>query len=144
MRLLTILAAYVASSLAAMVVLVVFGWIDAASLGLDRIGYLAPLFVGGAASGALYALPVAVPMILFTEWTRKTSPLMFALAGLATAAVMLAALGTYTLIEIARMEPYAVRDVIVVSAVCTAASLTYWLFAWKLFPPAPVASKVNA
>ncbi len=135
MRLLIILAAYAASSAVAMVVLVLFGWIDSGSLSLDRIGYIAPLFAGGAGEGALYALPVAVPTILFTEITRRHSAWIFAAAGLATAALMIAVLGTFTMAELLELQPYAVRDIIVVTAVTLCASLAYWLLAWKLFPP---------
>jgi len=144
MRLLTILAGYAASSVAAMVLLVVLGWIDSGSLSFDRIGYIAPLFVGGAASGALFSLPIAVPTIAFTEWTRFHSVWIFALAGLATGVVLLAVLGTYTLAEIIEMQGYVVRDLIVVFAVTVTASLTYWLVAWRLFPPKSRPAMVEA
>ena len=137
MRLLTILAAYAASSGAAMVVLVLFGWIDSGSLSLDRIGYIAPLFAGGAASGALYALPIAVPTILLTEITRISSARLFLAAGLATSALMFAMLSEYSRAELIELQPYVWRDVIVIAAVCVAASLTYWFVAWKVAPPAP-------
>ena len=135
MRLLTILAGYAASSVAAMVVLVLFGWIDSGSLSLDRIGYIAPVFAGGAASGAFYALPIALPVMIFTELTRKSSPWIFVAAGFATAAVLIGFLGNSTLGELIEGQPYAVRDVLVVTAASLAASLTYWLVVWKILPP---------
>lgn len=136
-RMLIVLAGYAVSSAAAMVVLIAFGWIDSGSLSLDRMGHIAPLFVGGAASGALYALPIAVPTIALTELTRFHSIWIFGLAGLATAAVMIGFLGTSTVGELLEGRPYAVRDAIVVTTVTVTASLTYWLVAWKLFPPKP-------
>lgn len=135
MRLLTILIAYIAAAVAAMVVLILLGWIDSGSLALDRIGYIAPLFAGGAATGALFALPIALPTILLTELTRFRSPLIFALAGLLTAAVMAVLVSDFTFAELLNGEPYVVRDLIVISTVTTSASLTYWLVAWKLYPP---------
>ena len=137
MRLLTIFAGYATSSVAAMVVLVIFGWIDSGSLSLDRIGFIAPLFVGGAANGALFALPIAVPTIIFTEWTRMHSVWIFVGAGVATAAVMIGLLGTFSLAEAIALQPYAVRDIIVISAVTITASVTYWLVAWRMYPPKP-------
>ena len=135
MRLLTILAGYLASSIAAMVVLVLFGWIDSGSLSLDRLGYIAPLFAGGAVNGAVYALPIALPTIAFTELTRIHSVWIFLAAGIATAAIMIGLLGNFSLAEVLEFQPYALRDLIVVTAVTVSASLTYWLVAWKLFPP---------
>lgn len=137
MRLLTILAAYAASSGAAMVVLVLFGWIDSGSLSLDRIGYIAPLFAGGAFNGALYALPIAVPTILFAEITRISSARLFLAAGLATATLMFVMLSDYSRAEVLEFQPYVLRDLLVITAVCVAASLTYWLVAWRIYPPKP-------
>lgn len=134
-RLVTILVGYAASSVAAMVVLVMLGWIDSGSLSFDRIGYIAPLFVGGAWTGALYSLPIAIPTILFTEITGKRSPWIFVAAGLATAALMIGRLGAYSMAEILALQPYVVRDLSVVTLVTLTASLTYWFVAWKLYPP---------
>ena len=83
-RLLTILLSFAVSSVAAMIVLVLFGWIDSQSLSVDRIGFVAPLFAGGAVRGAVFSLPIAVPMIIFTEVSRYHSPWVFSLAGIAT------------------------------------------------------------
>ena len=135
MRLLTILAAYAASSGAAMVALVLFGWIDSGSLSLDRIGYIAPLFAGGALNGALYALPIAVPTILFTEFTRLSSARLFLAAGLATATLMFVVLSDYSPAEMLELQPYIWRDLVVIAAVCVVASLTYRLVAWRIYPP---------
>ncbi|MEE4152882.1 MAG: hypothetical protein V2I27_01865 [Erythrobacter sp.] len=135
MRLLTILGGYIASSVAAMVVLIALGWIDSQSLGLDRLGHIAPLFVGGAAAGAAYALPMALPTILFTELTRFHSVWIFAIAGVMTGLVMMALLWDYRLSDLLSGEPWMVRDVAVICAVNVAGSLTYWLFAWRLYPP---------
>ena len=135
MRLLTILAGYAASSVAAMVVLVLFGWIDAGSLSLERIGYIVPLFLKGAGTGALMCLPIALPTIAFTELTRFHSVWIFACAGIATGVLILATLGTFAFTELIELRAFAVRDVIVVIAVALTASLTYWLIAWKLFAP---------
>ena len=144
MRLLVILASFAASSVAAMIVLVLLGWIDSGSLSFDRIGYIAPLFVSGAASGALFSLPIAIPTIAFTEWTRFHSIWIFVAAGLATGVVLLAVLGSYTLAEIVEIQAYVVRDLIVVFAVTVTASLTYWLVAWRLFPPKTHPAMVEA
>ncbi|MEM6585837.1 MAG: hypothetical protein AAF692_08790 [Pseudomonadota bacterium] len=144
MRFFNILAAYAAASGAAMVVLMLFGWIDSGSLSLDRIGYIAPLFAGGAASGALYALPIAVPTILFTEITRISSAKIFLAAGLATSALMFAMLSDYSHAELIALRTYVWRDIVVITAVCVAASLTYWFVAWKVAPPAPRAKSEAA
>lgn len=137
MRLLTILASFAASSVVAMIVLVLFGWIDSQSLSVDRIGYVAPLFAGGAVTGAAFSLPIAIPMIIFTEVSRMHSPWIFALAGIATGLGLIGVLSDYPLAEILVFPPYIVRDLIVIMIVAMVASLTYWLFAWKLFPPKP-------
>lgn len=138
MRLLTILASFAASSIAAMVVVVLFGWIDAGSLGLERIGYVAPLLAGGALTGAAYSLPIALPTIVYTEVTRSGSIWFFVIAGIATAMVLVGIVSSYTLAEIATFPPYVVRDLIMITLVSLTAALTYWLFAWKLFPPKPL------
>ena len=137
MRLLTILASFAASSIAAMIVLVLFGWIDSQSLSLDRIGYVAPLFAGGAVRGAAFSLPIAIPMIIFTEVSRYHSPWVFALAGIATGIGLIGIVSDYPVAEILAFPPYIVRDLIVIMLVALTASLTYWLFAWKLFAPKP-------
>ena len=137
MRLLTILASFAASSIAAMIVLVLFGWIDSQSLSVDRIGYVAPLFADGAVRGALFSLPIAIPMIIFTEISRYHSPWAFALAGIATGVGLIGVVSDYPLHEIVAFPPYIVRDLIVIMLVALTATLTYWLFAWKLFPPKP-------
>ena len=144
MRLPTILASFAASSIAAMIVLVLFGWIDAQSLSVDRIGYVAPLFAGGAVTGAMFSLPIAVPMIIFTEVSRYHSPWIFALAGIATGIGLVSVISDYPLAEILAFPPYIVRDLIVIMLVAMTASRTYWLFAWKLFPPKPRADKALA
>lgn len=144
MRLLTILASFAASAIAAMVMLVLFGWIDPGSLTLDRIAYVAPLFAGGAVMGAAFSLPIALPAILLTEFTRYHSLGFFVAAGLATAIVLVAMVSDYTLAEIATFPPYVVRDLIVILAVSLTASCTYWLFAWRLYPPAPKAHDTDA
>lgn len=135
MRLLTIFASFAASSVAAMIVLVLFGWIDSQSLSVDRIGYVAPLFAGGAVQGALFSMPVAIPMIIFTEVSRYHSPWVFTLAGIATGIGLIGIVSDYPLVEILTFPPYIVRDLIVIMLVALTATLTYWLFAWKLFPP---------
>ncbi len=136
MRLLTILASFAASAVAGMVVLVLFGWIDAGSLSLDRIGYVAPLFASGAVTGAVFSLPIALPTIILTETTRCHAFWIFLVAGLATAVVLIGMVSSYTLVEILEFPAYVVRDLIAITLVSVTASLTYWLFAWKLFPPA--------
>jgi len=135
MRLLTILGAYAACALAAMAVLVALGWIDPQSLSLDRIGHIAPLFAGGALAGAAYALPVALPTILITEFTRFHSVWVFVAAGLVTGVVMIVFVSDYTLADFASGHPWLIRDAAVIGAVSLAASLTYWLIAWRLYPP---------
>ena len=135
MRLLTIFASFAASSVAAMIVLVLFGWIDSQSLSVDWIGYVAPLFAGGAVQGALFSMPVAIPMIIFTEVSRYHSPWVFTLAGIATGIGLIGIVSDYPLVEILTFQPYIVRDLIVIMLVALTATLTYWLFAWKLFPP---------
>ena len=134
-RLFTILAAYVAAAIAGMVVLMVTGWIDAQSLSLDRAGYIAPLFVDGAAEGALLSLPIALPTILFTEFRRVSSPWIFAAAGVLTAAVIILSFSEFSL-DPARWRPFMTVDIMRIIAVTTGASLSYWLVAWQLFPPA--------
>jgi len=141
MRLLTILASFAASAVAAMAVLVLFGWIDSGSLSLDRIGYVAPLFANGAVRGATMALPIAIPTILFTEISRLHSPMVFIIAGIATGVALIAFVGAYPIAEIVTFPPYVVRDLLVIMAVSITASLTYWLFAWKFFPPKSLAAK---
>ncbi len=135
MRLLTILGGYIASSIAAMVVLIAFGWIDSASLSLDRIGHIAPLFVGGAFAGAAYALPIALPTMLLTELTRFHSVWIFVAAGLLTGLVMMALFSDYRLGDLLRAEAWLVRDLTVICTVSVVASVTYWAFAWRLYPP---------
>ncbi|MEM7690505.1 MAG: hypothetical protein AAF291_15935 [Pseudomonadota bacterium] len=137
MRLLTILASFAVSSIAAMIVLVLFGWIDSQSLSVDRIGSIAPLFAGGALAGAWFSLPIAIPMIIFTEVSRYHSPWVFVLAGLATGVGLIGLVSDYPLVEILAFPPYIVRDLIVIMLVAMTATLTYWLFAWKLFAPKP-------
>ena len=144
MRLFTILASFAASSIAAMVVVVLFGWIDPGSLGIEQIGYVAPLFAGGAAMGAAYSLPIALPTIVYTEVTRSGSIWFFVIAGIATAMVLVGMVSDYTLNEIFQFPPYVVRDLIMITAVSLAASCTYWLFAWKLFPPRPSSANSEA
>ena len=139
-RLLTILLSFAVSSVAAMIVLVLFGWIDSQSLSVDRIGFVAPLFAGGAVRGAVFSLPIAVPMIIFTEVSRYHSPWVFTLAGIATGIGLIGIVSDYPLAEILTFPPYIVRDLIVIMLVALTATLTYWLFAWKLFPPKPRAT----
>ncbi|MEM7701251.1 MAG: hypothetical protein AAF251_04880 [Pseudomonadota bacterium] len=141
MRLLTIIASFAASAVAAMAVLVLFGWIDSGSLSLDRIGYVAPLFADGAVRGASMALPIAIPTILFTEISRLHSPVVFVIAGIATGLALIAFVSNYPIAEMATFPPYVVRDLLVIMAVSITASLTYWLFAWKLFPPKSLGKK---
>ena len=137
MRLLTILASFAASAVAGMAVVVLFGWIDSASLSFDRIGYVAPLFAGGAISGAAMSLPIAVPTICVTELIRRGPFWVFFIAGLATAFLMIGLITSYTLAEMLSFPPYFVHDLIVITLVSVSASCSYWLFAWKLFPPKP-------
>lgn len=137
MRLFTILASFAASSVAAMVIVVLFGWIDSGSLGFEQIGYVAPLLAGGAVMGAVFSLPIALPTIIYTELTRSSSIWFFVIAGIATAMVMVGMVSDYTAAEILSFPPYIVRDLIMIFAVSLTASCTYWLFAWKLFPPKP-------
>ena len=144
MRLITILASFAASSIAAMVVVVLFGWIDPGSLGMDQIGYVAPLFAGGAAMGAAYSLPIALPTIVYTEVTRSGSIWFFVIAGIATAMVLVGMVSDYTSAEILSFPPYVVRDLIMITLVSLTAALTYWLFAWKLFPPKPRAGEPDS
>lgn len=143
MRAVTILGAYLASSVAAMVVLIALGWIDPRSLSLDRLGFIAPLFVSGAAQGAAYALPIALPTILLSEFTRFHSAPVFLIAGLLTGLAIFALLTDYRLADLARSEPSMIRDIAVICAVSVAAALTYWLVAWRLYPPRPAAGQAQ-
>jgi len=134
-RLGTILFAYTAAALAGMAVLVAAGWIDLQSLRFDRLGFIAPLFIEGALMGAALSLPIAVPTILYTELRRKSSVWIFATAGLLSALAVILSFSNYSL-DPALWRPLALLDVVRIAAVTLAASLTYWLVAWHLFPPA--------
>ena len=115
--------------------MLLFGWIDSGSLSLDSIGYVVPLLTAGAVMGAALSLPVALPTIIFTEVTRFHSFWVFLFAGFLTGVVIISMISDFTLAEILTFPPYFVRDLVVMMSVSTTASCTYWLFAWRLFPP---------
>ena len=78
---------------------------------------------------AVYALPVAVPTIVLSEWRRVGRMRVFAIAG-----IMLGCLLTIALTEIPyRGFDYALVGTMIGSSV--AGALTYWLVAWRLLPP---------
>ena len=85
------------------------------------------VFLGSIA--AVYALPVAVPTILLSEWRRLVGMRAYAIAG-----IMLGLLLTIAFTEIPyRGFNYALAITMIGSSVSGA--LTYWLVAWRLLPP---------
>jgi uncharacterized protein YacL len=81
---------------------------------------------------ALYALPVAGPVIIFTELRKRGSWAVFALAGIVLGTIM-TVLFTEVPFTWSNLSYSAVILPIVVACV-----LTYWAIAWKWLGPDPM------
>lgn len=125
MRIRIPLLAYAAAALVGALVFVVLAVvINRESLSPETLIFAVPaLFV----IGAVVAAPAAAPTIIITE-RRKSGPLwVFLAAGLAAGFAILGVLTYFT--------GWSSKGLLLVPAPTTAASLTYWLVAWRWFAP---------
>ena len=132
MRVLTILFAYACAALVAPLLMFAYG---AAIEGFSSAVTVSEtlLFTSLFASvAAVYALPVALPIIGFTEFRKRGDWKVFALAGLGLGVVM-AALFTEL--------PFSWQKFgysIFLLPIVFACVMTYWAVAWKWLPPKAV------
>ncbi|WP_423141172.1 hypothetical protein ACOYW6_10030 [Parablastomonas sp. CN1-191] len=123
-RVIAVVLAYVAAALAVGAAFVAWGVAsDADGWTFGEIGSGIPL---SGLMAAIYALPVAVPIILLTELSRAGHWFQFLLAGIALGVLL-----TLALTEV----PYRGLDMELASMLMSLSllgSMAYWLFAWRL------------
>ncbi|WP_435418557.1 hypothetical protein WAB17_03005 [Parerythrobacter aurantius] len=132
MRVLTILFAYACAALVAPLLVFAYGAaIDGFSFAITASETL--LSTSLLASGAaVYALPIALPVIGFTEFCKRGDWKIFAFAGLGLGVAM-AALFTEL--------PFSWQNFgysIYLLPIVFACVMTYWAVAWKWLPPKAV------
>lgn len=132
MRLLIVFAAYLCAALAAMAAIIAWGIATNGPFVLtarDVYFLLALLLLAGA-----YALPIALPVIIWTEIRRLGGWRIFAAAG--TVLGVLLTLG-FAEIPLRWSHLAHVAPLIPISIV---AALVYWWIAWRWFSPKPRAA----
>ncbi|MEE4200729.1 hypothetical protein [Erythrobacter sp.] len=134
-RLAVLLLGYIASAVVGMIVLLLADWVRTGSAPAGANLPPLPVLFGGALVGVVLSLPAALPAIVWSEHRRRGPAWLFAAAGLATAILLILLLSDYGWTTVAAGEPRIVRDIVVAGAACISASLTFWLVAWRLFPP---------
>jgi len=121
MRLLTVLGAYVAAALAGMISFV--GYLTAADGWLGDFTVIVAM--GAFAFGFAGAAPIALPVILTTELRESGPWWVFTGAGVIAGLLIASLFGPD-----AELAPFLLG-----AACCALAGFTYWLIAWRLYPP---------
>ncbi len=126
MRLLTILAGYCGAAAAGSLTFMLV----AAMAGDSSFSNFGKIFPFVAMFGAVFAAPIALPVILFSEIRKVSSWLLFAAAGLIS--------GLLLIVLITDPVELLTTDMFVTSlflGTTTVAALTYWAITWRLNPP---------
>ena len=102
----------------------------------NNAGLLLALFllIFGTAIGSIVVLPVALPVIMCTEWTTKGPWWLFLAAGCLAGMLLFALLGSPTSFA-AQDEHNTFRDVAVMLLITISASMSYWNYVWRINPP---------
>ena len=133
MRVLTILFAYTCAVVVALFLIVLLGVLESGETFIPSVSDLriAGLFVLAA---AIYALPIALPVIIATEARKWGNWKIFIGAG-AILGVLLTVLFTAVPFELSNL-----RFSAIFLPIATVAAFVYWAVAWKLMPPTKRAS----
>lgn len=132
MRALVILFAYVCAAAMAPVLMVAYGAVtEGVQGGWSVSGYLIVVLGFFTMSAAIYAFPVAVPVIALTELRKSGDWKVFALAGIAQGCIL-----TVLFTEVP-FSASSLADASALLPIVLACVMTYWLVAWKWLPPRP-------
>ena len=139
MRILVVLLAYACAALMAPLLLIAHGAVREGFSGDFAAGVTVTVLGLFASMAAIYALPVAVPVIAATEWYGIGDWRIFAVScvvlGGFIATLFLPSPFSWDSID---------RDIVfVVPLMVVACVMTYWLVAWKLLPPSRRAEPVT-
>lgn len=131
MRTLVVLLAYACAAVMAPMLLFAHAAVQE-GLSADFVVGLTAAIIGlFAATAAIYALPVSVPVIIATEWCGVGDWRIFAVAG----AVLGVFIASLFLPAPFSWDSFHRDHVFVVPPMVVACVMTYWLVAWKLLPP---------
>lgn len=129
MRVLIVLLAYACAAAMAPLLLFAYG---AATEGLSERAEVGETLIFTTLFGsvaAMYALPVAVPVIIFTEFRKRGSWTVFAFAGIVLGAMM-----TVLFTEVPFTWSSLSYSAFILPIV-VACMMTYWTIAWKWLGP---------
>jgi len=123
-RLLTILAAYL-----------IAGFVGAISamvlLTRGSVVFDPSFFFLIFSTGSIFAAPVAVVAVIFSELRYISGPFAFAVFGI----------GAGLFIGLLLSDGFYLQDTALMCLILVIAALTYWLIAWWLFPPKETAEE---
>ncbi len=129
MRVLVVLFAYACAALIAPLLLILHGTVMEGLSGNSEVSEFLLVFGFFGFIAAIYALPIALPVIIFTELRKRGDWKIFVLAG-----TVLGSIITVLFTEV----PFSWSNFgfsIVILPIVTASVMTYWAVAWKLLPP---------
>ena len=132
-RFVVVLMAYLSAAVVSAVAILAYGFFSSDGRGRDLNEVISGLLVLVPAA-SIYALPVALPVIVLTELRKGGHWAVFAIAGL-----VLGALLTIAFTEV----PYQGIDFKLgagMAVLSISGAMTYWLAAWRLLPRGDSAS----
>ena len=131
MRVLVVLLAYACAAAMAPVLLIAHGAVQGGFSGDFAAGVTVTVLGLFASIAAIYAVPVAVPVIVVTEWRGIGDWRIFAVSGV----VLGGSIATLLAPVPFSWDSIDSDIVFVVPAIVVACVMTYWLVAWRLLPP---------
>ena len=127
-RLVVILVAYACAALVATIPILSLGLLESNALREPNISEFFKAVCFLCIIAASYSMPIAVPVILITEWRKVASWRIFAGAG-----VILGIILSVLFTEVPfRGINYRFATTLLLSA--SAGAMAYWFVAWRLFP----------
>jgi hypothetical protein len=121
MRAIIIIAGYLGGAIAGTLLLVM----TIALTGESPFEHLDTLFRIIFPAALVFGAPVALAVIVFSEWYKKSDWQTFASAGVVVASLIaLLLFGDFHLVAF-----------VAIAVASILAAMTYWVIAWKLFPP---------